>query len=97
MGLKFDATVNAGHILTAAAMVGSVFLAYSNIKRDQAVLEVRITGIVETVATLADTVATMRGQETRISVLETVVRGLPEKLDAINRTLGRIESGGDFR
>lgn len=94
MPLRFDGTVNAGHLLTAAAMVGSVFIAYSNIRQDQAILEVRVSALAETVTTLADTIAAMRGQETRISVVEQVVRDLPAKLDNINRTLGRIEAGG---
>lgn len=33
MGMKFDPTINLGHIFTIIALVGSVSLAYTNIVR----------------------------------------------------------------
>lgn len=45
MAIKYDPTINLGHILTIGALVGSVFLAYTNLARSLENHEVRIETI----------------------------------------------------
>lgn len=77
--VKFDGTISLGHILTIAALVGSVFLAYTNVLRAMDNHEVRIEAlersndrdtilqqqILNTLTTIREDIATLKaGQRT---------------------------------
>ncbi|MGB3899416.1 MAG: hypothetical protein WA973_12755 [Mesorhizobium sp.] len=43
--VRFDGTINAGHVLTILSIVGSVFIAYMNIVRTMDEHELRLTTV----------------------------------------------------
>lgn len=43
--VRFDGTINAGHVLTILSIVGSVFVAYMNLVRTMDEHELRITSV----------------------------------------------------
>lgn len=43
--MRFDGTINLGHVLTILAIIGSVFVAYMNILRTVDSHELRITAV----------------------------------------------------
>lgn len=43
--VRFDGTINAGHVLTILSIVGSVFVAYMNIVRTMDEHELRLTTV----------------------------------------------------
>jgi hypothetical protein len=88
--MRFDWSINAGHLLTAAAMVASVFLAWGNLRTTDALTELRLRNLEAGFAAMAD-------QNGRLLVLENVVRSLPNKLDNITEQLEQINGNGDFR
>lgn len=83
--MKFDWTLNAGHILTAGAMVASVALAWGNLRQDTALMDQRLGVLERTVERMAD-------QTTRISVLERVVNDLPDKMDDVVSAIRQLQS-----
>ena len=82
--MRFDWTINAGHLLTAASMVAAVILSYSNLRQEIALQDLRLQVMERTISAMSD-------QSTRIAVIERVVNNLPEKIDSISDTLRRIE------
>ncbi|WP_127524670.1 hypothetical protein [Mesorhizobium sp. Z1-4] len=79
--LKFDTTINAGHILIVAGMAISVFLAYSDLLRSIDRHEIRIgtierqtdsnadiqRQILQTLTTIREDIATLKAQTRRDS------------------------------
>lgn len=82
--MKFDWTLNFGHLLTAGTMLTAIILSYGNLNKQIALIELRLS--------VAESgLATMANQNTRITVLERVVNDLPDKLDEMRSTLRSIE------
>ncbi len=82
--MRFDWTLNFGHVLTAGAMLTAIFLSYGNLNKQLALIELRLSVAERGLTTMAD-------QSTRIAVLERVVNELPDKLDEMSSTLRTIE------
>ena len=82
--MRFDWTLNAGHVLTAGSMVAAVILSYSNLRQEIALQDFRVQVIERTLSAMAD-------QNTRITVIERSIINLPDKLDDLAGTLRRIE------
>lgn len=82
--MKFDWTLNFGHVLTAGTMLTAIILSYGNLSKSMALIELRLT-------TAETSIALMANQNTRITVLETLVNDLPDKLDEMAGTLRRID------
>ena len=82
--MRFDWTLNAGHVLTAGSMVAAVILSYSNLRQEIALQDFRVQVIERTLSAMAD-------QNTRITVIERSIVNLPDKLDDLAGTLRRIE------
>jgi hypothetical protein len=88
--MRFDWTLNAGHILTAGAMVASVFLAWGNLKSTDALTDLRLRTLEAGFSAMAD-------QNGRLLVLENIVRSVPNQLDGISEQLEQLNGNGDFR
>ena len=89
MAIKFDPTINAGHILTFGAMLVSVSLAYSILDRRISVLEERSTSAVIS--------ATERQIEQKDSLREIKndIKDLQRSVNEIGRAVaGRAAAGG---
>lgn len=82
--MKFDWTLNFGHVLTAGTMLAAIFLSFGNLSKSIALIDQRLE-------TAENSIALMANQNVRISVLERVVNDLPDKIDSVTDTLRRIE------
>jgi hypothetical protein len=74
-GIRFAWDLNLGHLLIVAGMIGSVFLAYTDLRSTEAVHEVRISAL-------------ERSQIDNALQLRDLMREIRERLDKIQGTLG---------
>lgn len=83
--MKFDWTLNFGHVLTAGTMLTAIILSYGNLSKAIALIELRL-------ATAETSISLMANQNTRITVLERVVNELPDKMDDVILAIRQIQS-----
>lgn len=88
--IKFDPTINAGHILTMLAFAGTGFAAYYNLKGDLSVVDQRLKAVEVYMLKMTDMLVADARQDARIGVLE-------KRMDRVEATTPRFKVEAEAR